>query len=45
MGAIWHDNKMPSFLGIPPSYSFQDMVVGQFGLSTGLTTLRKPLKY
>ena len=25
MGAIWHDNKMPSFLGIPPSYSFQDI--------------------
>ena len=25
MGAIWHDSKMPSFLGIPPSYSFQDI--------------------
>ena len=25
MGAIWHDHKQPSFLGIPPSYSFQDV--------------------
>lgn len=25
MSAIWHDSKMPSFFGIPPSYSFQDI--------------------
>lgn len=25
MGAIWHDHGKPSFLGIPPSFSFQDI--------------------
>jgi hypothetical protein len=25
MGAIWHDIKLPSFLGVPPSYSFLDI--------------------
>ena len=25
MAAIWHDSGAPSFLGIPPSYSFQDV--------------------
>ena len=24
MPSIWHDHGMPSFLGIPPSYSFFD---------------------
>jgi hypothetical protein len=25
MGAIWHDTGAPSFLGLPPSYSFHDL--------------------
>lgn len=25
MGAIWQDHGQPSFLGVPPSYSFQDV--------------------
>lgn len=24
MSAIWHDSKLPSFLGVPPSFSFYD---------------------
>jgi hypothetical protein len=25
MSAIWYDHKMPSFLGIAPSYSFHEL--------------------
>lgn len=25
MSAIWHDNGMPSFLGIKPSFSFHEL--------------------
>ena len=25
MASIWHDHGKPSFLGIPPSYSFHDL--------------------
>ena len=25
MTAIWHDHGQPSFLGVPPSFSFQDV--------------------
>ena len=25
MSAIWHDHGMPSFLGVPPSFSFHEL--------------------
>lgn len=24
MSSIWHDSKLPSFLGVPPSFSFYE---------------------
>lgn len=27
MSAIWHDSGLPSFLGVPPSFSFYEQAV------------------